>query len=83
MIKGVKKVGDIKAIQLRLWRSVLIAESILDSSESTTDVKLKAIHCLIQLSGQYIKVCNEVRYESNRGGAPFKLEEDSFLNFKL
>jgi hypothetical protein len=75
MSKIVKKVGDIRAVQLRLWRAVLKAESILESPGSNSELQLKAIHCLIQLSGQYISVSKEVRYE--RGRSELCLETDT------
>lgn len=85
MSKKVKKVGDFKAVRLRLWRAILRAENIMDSTETSPEQKIKAIHCLIQLSGQYISVCKEVRYERNLDSASLELEveEDGLFNFKL
>ena len=62
-MKRVRKVGDIEAVQVKLWRALLVAEKILEKEENTPEIKLKAVHCIIQLSGQYVTITEEVRKE--------------------
>jgi len=64
-IKKVRKCGDREAVKLKLWRAVIEAERILDSPESTPELKLRAIHCLQQVTGQYLKVYAEVEHDNS------------------
>ena len=59
----VRKVGDTKAVQLKLWRALLRVEKILESEEASPETKLKAVHCMIQLSGQYASITERIRTE--------------------
>jgi len=67
-----RKVGSKKAVKARLWKAVTEAERILKSPDSTPELKLKAIHCLSTVTGQYLKVCDLVDQEE-RLLFPFQL----------
>ena len=56
-----RKVGDTKAVQLKLWRALLRVEKISESEEVSPETRLKAIHCIIQLSGQYVGITEQVK----------------------
>lgn len=49
------KPGRLPEVQLILWHALKRAQGILDAS-TEDDATLRAIHCLSQVAGQYVKL---------------------------
>ena len=49
-----RKPGDLSAAKLRVWRAILRAESLLESSSA--DIALRAVHAVSQATMSYVKL---------------------------
>lgn len=58
-----RKPGTLADLQRRLWGAIVTAEKIVDAAE-TPDLAIRGLHCISQLSGQYLKALEVGEYEA-------------------
>ena len=55
--------GDLNALRRKLWGAICEADDLIGSAE-TDEIRLKAIHALVQAGMAYAKICEVGEYEA-------------------